>query len=89
MASLDKWRAEEGIECMVLMGHSLGGYLSAVYALRHPERVQHLVLVCPAGVVSGPGGFLWIPGRFLMDSLIRAACQGLVWTSCCGAGEAT
>ncbi len=26
-------------------------YLSARYALKYPEHVQHLVLVCPAGVV--------------------------------------
>ncbi len=53
MSSLEQWRRAQGLDRMVLMGHSLSGYLSAVYALRYPERVQHLILVCPAGVVSG------------------------------------
>ena len=50
--ALDKWRDTMGLEKVILMGHSMGGYLAATYALQHPERVQHLVLVCPAGIVS-------------------------------------
>lgn len=52
ITALDKWREAMGLEKVVLMGHSMGGYLAATYALQHPERVQHLVLVCPAGIVS-------------------------------------
>lgn len=52
ITALDKWRETMGLEKVILMGHSMGGYLAATYALQHPERVQHLVLVCPAGVTK-------------------------------------
>ena len=35
---------------VVLLGHSLGGYLSARYAIEHPDRVTALVLLA-----TGPG----------------------------------
>lgn len=55
--ALERWRQEMGIERFILVGHSLGGYLSAVYALRHPERVEKLLLLGPAGVPAKPADF--------------------------------
>jgi hypothetical protein len=37
-----------GTEPSVLMGSSLGGYLAALYASRHVETVQKLILMAPA-----------------------------------------
>ena len=54
LSSLESWRESAGIEKMVLVGHSLGGYLASAYAVRYPHRVSGLILVSPAGVPHGP-----------------------------------
>ncbi|XP_030644427.1 1-acylglycerol-3-phosphate O-acyltransferase ABHD5-like [Chanos chanos] len=52
--SLEEWRTAVGAELMILLGHNLGGYLSAAYALKYPHRVKHLVLVEPWGFPERP-----------------------------------
>ena len=43
-----------GLEKFILLGHSLGGFLSASYCLRYPQHVKHLVLVDPWGMSKKP-----------------------------------
>ncbi|KAF9076453.1 Alpha/Beta hydrolase protein [Rhodocollybia butyracea] len=52
--SLEDWRQKMRLEKMTLIGHSLGAYLSVVYALKYPTRVEKLILLSPAGVPRGP-----------------------------------
>jgi cardiolipin-specific phospholipase len=52
--SLDKWREQVGLEKFILAGHSFGGYISGKYAWKHPDRVQRLLLLSPAGVGNYP-----------------------------------
>ncbi|OMJ20114.1 putative cardiolipin-specific deacylase, mitochondrial [Smittium culicis] len=54
--SLEKWRQEMGIEKMNLLGHSFGGYMSSIYALKYPERVNKLILESPMGLPETPDG---------------------------------
>jgi len=45
---LNLWIENLGLDMpAILVGHSFGGYLSLMYALRHPEKVQSLVLADP------------------------------------------
>jgi abhydrolase domain-containing protein 6 len=48
--ALSQLLAAVGEPSVVLVGQSLGGWISARYAARFPQRVQHLVLIDTAGV---------------------------------------
>jgi cardiolipin-specific phospholipase len=50
--SLEEWAEVRKLDRFTLVGHSLGGYLAARYAMRHPHRVNGLVLASPAGLVA-------------------------------------
>jgi cardiolipin-specific phospholipase len=55
--SLELWRQKIGENLskpFILVGHSLGGYLSTVYASKYPENVRKLVLLSPVGIPRAP-----------------------------------
>ncbi|XP_020299499.1 protein ABHD4 isoform X2 [Pseudomyrmex gracilis] len=52
--SVEEWRREMQLEKFVLLGHSMGGFLAASYAMRYPERVKHLILADPWGFPEKP-----------------------------------
>jgi len=63
--SIESWRIQVGLDKFCLLGHSFGGYLSAAYALKHPERISHLILADPWGLPEKPKEFsrpipIWI-----------------------------
>ncbi|OYY66689.1 MAG: alpha/beta hydrolase [Burkholderiales bacterium 28-67-8] len=45
---------QRGIERATLVGHSIGGRIAWMFAARHPERIDRLVLIAPDGFAS-PG----------------------------------
>lgn len=56
IADIERIRQILGDEKLVLVGHSWGGFLAALYAAEFPEHVQALVLVAPADMLVMPSG---------------------------------
>ena len=60
---------------VILVGHSMGGEIAAEVALAHPELVQGLILIAPAGLRIGLGPFTggMGPGRAAAIGIWEAA----------------
>ena len=55
---LEKWRISMGnMEEFVLAGHSFGGYVSGLYALKYPKNIKKLLLLSPLGITRTPTDF--------------------------------
>ncbi len=61
---LDRVHEEAGSPRWRLVGSSLGGWLAARWAELHPERVDRLVLLCPAFDIPTRWPHLLPPGAF-------------------------
>ena len=61
VADLERVRRHFGFESVAVLGHSWGGVLAMEYAIRHPDRASHLILVNTAAsafasLIPVPGG---------------------------------
>ncbi|MEM9645132.1 MAG: alpha/beta hydrolase [Planctomycetota bacterium] len=54
IADIERIRQILGREKITLIGHSFGGFIAALYAAEFPDRVDKLVLVAPAGMLTPP-----------------------------------
>jgi Predicted hydrolases or acyltransferases (alpha/beta hydrolase superfamily) len=50
-----------------LIGHSVGGWVAASYAIKYPDRVQGLVLLAPEGVKVGNRRGRWQTANWLYN----------------------
>lgn len=55
IAVLDQLLEELGVERFSMAGNSMGGGLSWLYAARHPEKIENLILIDAAGAPYRPG----------------------------------
>jgi proline iminopeptidase len=54
LADIERIRRLLKQDQLILIGHSFGAFLAAIYAAEFPDRVRGLVLVAPAGVLVLP-----------------------------------
>ena len=54
IADVERIRQILNVDKITIVGHSFGGFIAALYAAEFPDRVDQLVLVAPAGVLTPP-----------------------------------
>lgn len=64
-----------GYDKVVVLGHSMGGFLAQLYALRYPERVAALVLCNTAAAFDYPDVMMANARRRSTDDQFAAICQ--------------
>lgn len=79
---LTEFLAELNVEKATWMGHSMGGQIAMVAALNHPEQVERLVLISPAGFeefTDGEGDWMRkaVSPDFVKDTTIRGIAINL------------
>lgn len=52
VGGIESWRRAVGLEKMVLLGHSFGGYFAACYTMKYPQHVDSLILASPVGMLE-------------------------------------
>jgi len=60
---VDAFLGEIGVERAPIVGNSMGGFIAAEVAVSHPSRVEQLVLVSAAGLVTVPDRQLTLARR--------------------------
>ncbi|XP_018580013.1 1-acylglycerol-3-phosphate O-acyltransferase ABHD5 [Anoplophora glabripennis] len=59
--SIEEWRKEMKLNDMIILGHSMGGFLAASYSISYPNRVKHLILADPWGFPEKPNELKEVP----------------------------
>ena len=58
--NLEQWRMKMELDSFILLGHSLGGFVSLAYSMKYPGHIRHLILAEPWGFsIIPPEGTRW------------------------------
>ena len=70
-----------GIKKVALVGNSMGGHISAAFTLTHPDVVEKLVVIDPAGLrVDDPNPYADVPSKMNSDADFDAYMDKLFFT---------